>query len=281
MPKATKPKNIVVIGDTHSGCGMAICPPTGALLDNGATYTPSPFQMKLWAMWEEFWEWVKVETKGEPYDLVHNGDCLEGVHHKATTQITQNLETQRRMAIQLLAPRVDACKARGGRYYHIRGTDAHVGESGCEEENVAKALEAVPNADGNYARFDLRKDLNGSLIHFMHHVGTVSSNAGESTAVNRELAESFAEAARWGYEVPSMICRAHRHRFIEIMVPTKQGRAIAVVGPAWQGKTPFAYRIAGARISTPQFGGYIVRKTDGPLHTLEKIWSVEPSKIER
>lgn len=284
MPKRKSapsyPRFKVVIGDTHSGCRMALVPRGGVTLDGGGRYMPSPFQLKLHDMWDEFFEWVDEKTEGEPWDLIHTGDAIDGVHHGSTTQISHNMEDQRDIAIAVLAPVVARCRKSGGRYYHIRGTEAHVGQSGCDEEAVAKHLEAVPNAEGQCSRFEMWMDLQGSLIHFMHHIGTVSSNAYEATPVNKELMEMYTEAARWGQRPPDMICRAHRHRMLQIQVPTAQGRGWAVVGPAWQGKTPFAFKVAGARVSTPQFGGYIITKEHGFLYTLEKTWTISRSKVE-
>lgn len=274
------PRFIVCVSDTHAGCQLALCPKEGAALDGGGTYKPSALQMKLWDMWEEFWRWVGGETRGEAWDLELNGDLIDGSHHGSVTQITHNITDQRKIAVSLLMPVVEKCRKRGGRLYVVRGTEAHVGQSGCEDEALAKELGAVPDSCGNYARMELRKDLDGSLIHFLHHVGTVSSNAYEASAVGKELAETFTEAGRWGTRPPDMIVRSHRHRYIQIHLPTKNGRGIAVVTPSWQLKTPFAYRIAGARVSTPQIGGIIIRKTDGYLHTVEKIWSVEPPETE-
>jgi hypothetical protein len=280
MSKRQQPQNLVVISDLHAGSQLAVCPLGGTMLDNGGVYRPSALQVKLWKMWEQFWGWADKECAGESWDVVNNGDSVDGFHHGTTETITNNLTMQKRIAAELLSPVVARCHKSGGRYYHIRGTPAHSGEANSDEEALAKELGALPDENKNYARFELRKDLDGSLIHFMHHVGTTSSAAYEATAVNKELTESLVESARWGQRHPDMICRAHRHRFIQIMIPTSSGRAFAVVGPAWQAKTSFCFKVAGARISLPQFGGYIVRKRHGVLHTLEKIWSVDPSPIE-
>jgi len=122
----------------------------------GGAYTWSPFQEKMWGLWREFWDkWVPEETRHEPYDLVHNGDALEGCHHGSTTQISHNMEDQQKIAEAVLRPVVDKCKAQGGTYYHIRGTEAHVGQSGEYEERLARSLGAKPNEVGQYARFDL------------------------------------------------------------------------------------------------------------------------------
>lgn len=272
-------KNIVVISDTHSGCRLSLCPPKGCALDDGGRYIPSEFQRKIWAYWREFWDdFVPEATEGEPFILVHNGDAIEGVHHGATTQISHNLEDQINLAHEILAPVV----AKATRYYHIRGTEAHVGQSAVFEERLAKMLGAVPNKEGQRARYDLWIEMaRGNLVHFLHHVGTVSSQAYEATAVHKELTEAFLEAARWGEEPPAMIVRSHRHRNIMTSIPFGKGRATAVVTPAWQGKTPFAWKIAGARQTAPQFGGIVIRvHKKGPIYTREYVQSIGRSELE-
>ena len=83
----TKPRSLVVVSDTHSGCRVGLIHPDGIRLDGGGRYLPSAMQLKMWALWREFWdEWVPEVTRGEPYDIVHNGDVIDGVHHNATTQ---------------------------------------------------------------------------------------------------------------------------------------------------------------------------------------------------
>ena len=275
--------NLVVVSDIHAGCRLALCPPEGAKLDDGGTYRPSAFQKKLWAMWRIFWdEFVPESTKSEPYAIIINGDAREGIHHKATTTISDNPKDQERIAFNILEPLVK--KAKGG-FYMIRGTEAHVGSSAEAEEGLAERLGAIPNREGQFARYELWKRCGPKLCHFLHHVGTTGSAAYESSAVMKELTESFVEAARWRREPPDLIGRAHRHRHIEISIATgdqagQTGRAIAVVGPAWQGRTPFAWKIPGARQSTPQFGGYVVRYAHSRLFVDSKVWTVDRSRVE-
>ena len=270
--------NVVVVSDTHCGCALAICDAAGCGLDDGGLYMPSKLQLKLWAMWREFWdEWVPEATRGEPFAVVHNGDAIDGVHHGSTTQISQNLSDQNEIAFRLLAPIVELCE---GRYYHIRGTEAHVAKSGAEEERLAKRLGSIPNSEGQFARWDLWKNVGDGLIHCLHHVGTTGSNAYESTAVHKELVESFTEAGRWGHKPPSIIVRSHRHRSIITEIPIEGGSAKAVVTPAWQSKTPFAWKIPGARLTTPQFGGILIRQSHGRLFIDPKTWTIAHSATE-
>ena len=275
-------RTVICVSDTHIGCNLALMHSDGARLDDGNTVMPGRLQQKVWDRWEQFWgEHVPQMTRGEPFVVVHNGDVIDGSHHQSTTQWTHNLEYQRIHAEKILKPVVDLCE---GRYYHIRGTEAHVGKSAREEEGLAKALGALPNEDGQHARYELWMRLGGRLIHFLHHIGTTSSAAHEASAVNAELTAHYAEAARNHQEPPSVIVRSHRHRSIKVELPAhdpkspEHGRAVAIVTPCWQLKTPYVWKIAGARISSPQLGGIMIRANDEELYTRSCIWSLERSK---
>lgn len=281
-------RNLVVVSDTHSGCRVALLHPDGITVDGGGRYLPSEFQLKMWAWWQEFWNvWVPDVTKGEPYDVVHNGDALDGCHHNSTTQISHNMEDQQRIAEAVLRPVVEQCQASGGTYYHIRGTEAHVGQSGEYEERLARMLGAKPNKEGQHARFDLWKrvgdtesSVHAPLVHCLHHVGTTSSAAHESSAVNAELAASYVEAGRWGRVPPDYVVRSHRHRHIAVSVAARHGRAVSIVTPAWQGKTPYVWKVPGARISEPQIGGILIRQGDDVYYHQEFVRSFDRSPEE-
>lgn len=51
------------------------------------------------------------------------GDTLDGVHHRATTQVSANLADQAEIAYRVLKPVSDACR---GRLYMVRGTEVGV-----------------------------------------------------------------------------------------------------------------------------------------------------------
>ena len=260
--------NLVIISDLHAGCQFGLCPPDGIDLDGGGNYNPSVLQKKVWGIWTEFWEdWIPTVTHGEPYALVINGDTTDGVHHKAVTQISHNLVDQSRLARKILEPIVD----KADELYMIRGTEAHVGQSAQEEERLAESLGAKPDKTGRYSRDELFIRIGGVLAHIMHHIGTTSSAQHEASALNAELTREFNEAARWGEEAPLFVVRSHRHRYSRVNFPaaTPSGKhieAISFCTPAWQLKTPFTYRIAGARLSPPQLGGAVIRCGDEDVY---------------
>lgn len=268
----TEVRNIVVVSDLHVGCALALCHPDGAALDDGGSYMPSKMQRKLWDYWESFWgEWVPRVTHGEPFIVVLNGDLIDGVHHNSTTQWTHNCTDQGRHAEKILLPIRDMCE---GRLYVIRGTEAHVGKSAREEELLAKAIGGIPDKEGNFSRWELWKRLGEHLIHFLHHIGNTSSSAHESSAVNAELSAIYTDCGRWGNECPSIVVRSHRHRCIEVRLPARSGYATVFVTPAWQLRTPFCWKIAGARVTTPQIGGSLIRLGDEELHTRHCVWDI-------
>jgi len=273
----SKIRQALIISDIHAGCQMALCPPSGIHLDNGGIYMPSEFQRGLWKFWNKFHKWVKKVMEGKPYILVVNGDALDGVHHNSTHQISHDLDDQQDLAYKILKPVVD----RARKYYHIRGTSAHVGEAGVYEEMLARRLGAIPNDLHQYARHDLWLEIGDSLAHIMHTIGTTGSVAYESTAVHKELVEALNESARYNERPPDAIVRSHRHRYFETKWASAQGRQFSVVTAGWQGKTPFVYKIAGGRNSRPQFGGIILKWNPGEgLYSRALVETIGRSKTE-
>ena len=269
-------RNIVVVSDLHCGCMMGLCPSEGVPLDGGGKYHPSRLQRVVWGWWQEFWsDFVPHATKGEPYAVVVNGDAIDGVHHSATTQITHNLERQREIARSVTCTR----SAKAAAYYHIRGTEAHVGPSGEHEEALASALGAIPDEDGRHARWEMRLRLGKHLIHFTHHISTSTSPYAETGALNRELVNSYLNTGLWGDEPYSMLVRSHRHQHSEIARRSARGKVSVVVTPAWQLKGPFIFKI-GARMSQPEIGGVVIRLADDELFTRTFVKRIEQPKVE-
>lgn len=273
-------RNVIVISDLHCGCQFGLCPDKGITLDGGGRYVPSDNQKKVWQWWKLFWaEWVPKVTRGEPFALIVNGDTTDGRHHNSTTQISQNLSDQKNIAEEVLFPIVEQTDT----LFMTRGTSSHVGESGENEEMLAENLKAVPDSAGNNARnelFCLVGGETGCLIHVAHHIGTTGSTHYESSAVMKEMSESYAEAGRWNNRAPDIIVRSHRHRNIEVRIPTANGYGMGIVTPGWQLKTPFVYRIAGGRLTTPQFGGILIRQGDEEHYTRSRVWNITRPEAE-
>ena len=273
--KTQRIPNIVIISDEHCGSQFGLCP-SRIKLDGGGVYQRSPLQKKLGQYWEIWWQdYVPMLTKGEPYVVVNVGDTIDGRHHGATDQISQNLTDQVNIALEMLLPVIS--KAKG--YYHLRGTEAHGGISGETEEELAQQLHAIPDELGNYSRWALWMEMGEELIHFCHHIGVTQSQAYEGTALNKELSEAWAEAGRHGDKPPTVIVRAHRHRQYQISLSGEYGMCLAIITPCWELKTPFSYRLALGRVGQPQIGGYVLRTGDeDKIYARYKVWRIEREK---
>jgi len=270
--------NVVVISDLHCGCQMGLCIDRPVRLDGSGHYTPSRLQRIVWQYWLTFWrKFVPWATHGEPFAVVVNGDAIEGVHHGAKTQISQNISDQTCLAMEILRPIAESAAAG---LYVVRGTESHVGKSAEHEETLARELGAVPDEDGHHTRYELWLRVGRGLVHCMHHIGSTGVSHYESTAVMRELAEAYQEAGRWEDEPPDIVVRSHRHRHIQVTVPTRLGYGIAMCTAGWQLHTPYARRIAGARQAPAQFGGSVIRQGDHDLYALHWTRTVGRSREE-
>ena len=262
---------IACISDLHVGCRLAIMPRHGVKVDDGTRVIPTALQLKLNKMWDAYWRWVDKETAGEPYAIVVNGDALEGVHHNATTPWSHNLDDQRKACEEILSPIAEKAE---GRFYMVRGTEAHTGPSAQNEEQVARNLRAVQNDEGQHSHWQLWVRFGGLLVHFAHHIGTTSSPFAASSGLQREMVSGYVESGRWGDEPAAIYVRSHRHFSSEVREPSNHGLTTVVVTPAWQLKTPFGHRAAG-RMMQPQIGGILLCVGDQGPYVKSKIWRIE------
>ena len=246
-------KHIVVVSDLHAGSSVALCPPA-IELDDGGVYQYSSYQSELYGWWAEFWEsWVPRATSGEPYAVVINGDIIDGAHHNTSTLVSSNIADQARLAKTLLRP----VREKTSRLFIVRGTEAHAGESGREEERIAEELDCVGPRDAVTAsHWELQLLLNEHLIDFSHHIGVTGSSAFESSALCRELTNLFTESGQWNKPPPYMAVRSHRHRYCQVTLPADFGETTCIVTPAWQLHTPFCRRLSNPRV--PQIGGICI-----------------------
>lgn len=281
--------NAVIVSDIHAGCAMAVCPIGGCPQDDGGLYLPSQIQAEfLWPRWLEWWnEWVPRFTRDEPWVLVVNGDCIDGLHHDSVTQFTHNLERQEECAVRLFEPIIR--RPQCTHVYWLRGTEAHGGKSGQSEERVARILaettkKVVPTPTGRFSRWRLHLRIGTALIDVAHHIGTTGSMAYETSAIQKELEQLYVNAARWEKEKPDVVVRSHRHTNAETRVRMKKNGqslfATSCVTAGWQLKTPFAHRTAGARAAIPQIGGTVVRCGDEEIYTRHQVWDIETEPIE-
>jgi hypothetical protein len=272
---------LVCISDLHVGSVVGLWPPSGVTLDEGGQVVLNRVQQQLWRWWkDEFWsEFVPARCKKRQRVLVVNGDLVEGTAHNAAALCAPDAADQRKAAIHLLGQE----RRKGDLLYVVRGTEAHAGLSGGDEEAIAQALGCPQDkATGQYSRWHLVFKCNGVIVDFAHHIGMSTSPVSEGTALTTQLVLAMREAGQWGGVLPDLLVRSHRHRFWMSGAPGQRGVHTILTTPAWQGKTPFVQRISPATM--PQIGGVVVLiDEDGSWATsafLRALPLPEPEEIE-
>lgn len=264
----------VMIGDLHVGCGLAIMPLEGAQLDTGGWAFPSPIQQKLYDRWTNgFWPWVQAETGGR-FNVLVNGDLVDGSHHGATTQWSHNPYDQRRACVELLRP----IREMANRFIVVRGTETHGGQSDHNEEAIAEALQAEKSPAGTWSHWEVFLRFGGKLVHVAHHIGGTTSPFAKSSALQRQIALSYVNSGRWGDEPPVMFVRSHRHQCSWVGEPCSHGVVTCLVLPPWQLKTPFIYRLGV--MEQPEYGGAIIMAGDNGVYHKPWVERVErPAEV--
>ena len=265
---------ITFISDLHVGSSTGLCPAEGISLDDGGVYLPSKAQAELYRVWERFFELSRTYRRVKKRVLIINGDLIDGAHHNTVALATNNLQTQEAAAVSILKPVTEQFN----RIYVTRGTEAHVQPSAQADERIAAAIGAeIEPATGNHSTWQLWLDVDGIIFNIAHHIGTTSSAAYESSAVMREMVAALVEAGQWQQRMPDIFMRSHRHRYIELGIPSARGKIQALVTPAWQLRTPYIERLD--RMRMPHIGGINILIEDGTCQINEKIYPFAPTEM--
>jgi hypothetical protein len=247
---------VAVVSDTHINSTIGLCPPR-VQLDDGGTYRPSRFQRELWRCWGEFWGVVQQRREGLPLFVVLNGDLVDGDHHDTSQLVSRNLETQARMAVEVLDPMAQMAD----QLFVIRGTEAHTGPSAMWEEFLGRDLGAVgDDIAGTASWWWLPLEVDGVRFDFAHHPGTSSRRPWtRGGAANRLAAWVLNDYAEAGDRPPHLVFRSHNHVYED----SGNNHAVrAIITPCWQLTTGFGHRVGGSG-KLADIGGVIVECQDG------------------
>jgi hypothetical protein len=235
---------VVLVGDTHFGGFTALCPAELKLDDEGV-YHASPVQRQLLAWWDSFWGEVKRERQGRKLIVIHMGDMVDGnVHGRG--QAIANENDQKRAAQELMMP----VREQADKFFMLRGTEAHVGNSAEREKTLENLLEA------DACEWEMLLDIDGVLFDLSHH-GTGSSRPWGTSAATTAW-RVIADCHRSGVPAPRFVVRGHTHMIDDSGERVAGTRAFST--PAWQLRNAYGYKVNAQTRS--DIGGVIVDGTD-------------------
>jgi hypothetical protein len=253
---------VAVIGDTHIGSTLGLCPAEGVMLPDTGRYIPSPAVLWMWENWLDFWKRVDSIARKEKAKVigVHMGDSVDGDHHKTTQIITADPEAQAYIRDHALKPMRKACE----KLFFCRGTEAHVGPG--QDDAAGRAIGAQRHPDSEtYAAHQWDLTVSGTRIQARHHWnmgGLPWTQHGSAVRLATQLFHEASEhAARTGGKLtyPHVALRGHQHRFAD----SGNAQPVRVIGvPSWQLATAFVNRVRQTALA--DVGGIIlVCRPDG------------------
>lgn len=268
-PKAARPVLLAVVSDLHAGSSVALCPPR-ITLDDGGSYEASKAQRWLWDCWLDYWAHVEAKRAALHADLyvVFNGDMVEGAHH-GTTQILSGNPTAQAAVLDACLTPVLALKP--DRLVVVRGTEAHVGQSGSSEERIASGLRkdkrpVIGDPDTTMASWwHFRAEIQGVRLDIAHHGRTGQREHTRAGAASLHAHDILLSHVKRDEPYPHLCIRGHYHRFND----SHDAAPVRVITTgAWQLKTGFVHKVAADTMA--DIGGLVVVIQDG-TYSAEKI----------
>lgn len=247
----SKNKVILLLSDLHIGSTVGLWP-TGFVSNEGFTIGQNKFQAWLWECWQDMLKWTEKVVGDATFEIVLNGDLVEGIHHRTLQVMSADVGDQTTAVMDVLGH----LTGKADKIHVIKGTECHTRN---DEIRIGRALNASKDPQtGQHAWDSLDIELNGCLINFAHHISTTVRPYLEASAHSIALGAMSMTRARVGKPVPSVICRAHRHRH---GIWTDGNQASVITG-AWQGLTRHAYKVVPDAVPQPSAIIIDARTTD-------------------
>ncbi len=262
----TTSKLVLCISDLHVGSTVGLWP-KDFVSNEGNPIGQNRFQEWLWECWMDMQVWAQKVIGKDQFDVVVNGDLVDGIHHKTLQVMTPDVGDQTDAVKQVLGFLAESCH----KLHIIKGTEVH---SRNDEIRLGKALEATRDTKTGQSAWDtLDLEVNGTLYNFAHHISATVRSYLEASAHSIMLGNMSHSRARTGKPVPKVMVRAHRHRH----GIWDDGNQVSCITGAWQGLTRYGYRVVPDAVPQPSaiiFDHRNAEKGDLPL-IHRKVYTAE------
>lgn len=247
----------MLLSDLHVGSTVGLWP-KDFVSNEGNPIGQNRFQEWLWECWEDMLCWAQRTIGDDKFDLVVNGDLVDGIHHKTLQVMTPDPGDQTTAVKQVLGFLAETCN----NLHIIKGTEVHTRN---DEVRIGYALGGTQNPENAQHAWDtLDLTAHGCLYNFAHHISVTSRTYLEAGAHSIALGNLTHSRARCGKPVPKVMCRGHRHRH----GIWEDGNQTSVITGAWQGLTRFGYKVVPDAVPQPSaviFDHRGLEEGDSPL----------------
>ena len=230
---------VLVVSDLHCGSYAGLCTPQVVLSDSvrgtQLIHEASDDQKRLYDEWFKMCE----ATKGKVDVVIVNGDACDGMNMAdgGRYTITNDMYAQARIAAELLAMiDCDTFILTVGSGYHSRN-----GKNGSAiEPYMADELRRLKGGKATVLfKPETLLEIDGKVLHILHHTGTTSSFQYRTTALMRDMTTMLLNHQEHKYGHVDMVIRGHAHYYIHVDMSDMQG----IISPAWKLRDLFAVKI--------------------------------------
>ena len=253
MPKKST-RYLLVISDTHCGSDVGLAPvefktQKGNIVSHGA----NALQAWLWATYQKCLKDAYDIIGRNSFNLLINGDAIEGIHHRSPEVISQYWDEHLAMAEECLTP----VAKKANETYVVKGTECHT-------LNLEDALASRLGAVEGTAKEKWLFKMNDHLIDATHHISATQRAYLEGSALSIFMGNARQNYARAKHEIPHIFLRAHRH------TPGfySDGRSCISVTGAFQGLTRYGHKVVPDALPCPSVSLYEWRNFALPTHHL-------------
>lgn len=233
-------KLVLLLSDLHIGSTVGLWP-EGFVSNEGFPIGQNRFQKWLWQCWNDVLKWSGAIIGKDEFEIVVNGDLVEGIHHRTLQVMSADVGDQTAAVLDILSKLAGSAS----KMHVIKGTECHTRN---DEIRIGKALNASKDpSTGQHAWDVLDLEVNGTLYNFAHHISATARTYLEASAHSIALGALTHSRARSGKRVPKVICRAHRHRH----GIWTDGNQMSCITGAWQGLTRHGYKVVPDAIPQP------------------------------
>lgn len=263
---------ISVISDTHTNSTVGLLDPDGMSLDDGGRRRPNPIQSHLYERFSKYLDTLRGATrKGDKVYGIHLADAVDNIAQAKTTQlISRNEADIVRGGYDTLRPWVDLC--RDG-VFMIRGTPAHVGQSGYLEEILADRIGTLrwPKDSSTASLPYLEATFGGVFIHAAHHATLGRLPWTRLNSLGNQSYKLVNAYAKKHQPPPTIALRGHCHRTADShdAYPVR-----FIIAPCWQMQTEYGNKLSPGEL--PEIGGIIITIDGGQVDVNTIIYPPDP-----
>jgi len=262
---------LLLIADTHVNSTTGLCPPDGIALDDEGTYQPSREQRWLWQCYQDVLaEAAQIAPTCNTFSTWFMGDLVDRIA-KGSQLVTYNdpaIVDAGARVVEQVQP------FSNGGVGIIRGTPAHVGDSACLEEAVAKLVNAQPWPPDAKRKSSWKAKLNlqGNVIWLAHHGRVGGLPHTKLNALGTLAYRAIDNAIQNGEPIPDLVVYGHTHHKAD----THDEYPVRVICvPSFQLSTEHGNKLDAFKILP--VGGAIVTVEDGQL---DVTWRLFRPKME-